>query len=214
MAEKQPRVYVFRPMPKLTFWARLLMGVEMAGLAGWALGIILSMLMDGRDSMLVTLICLPAILLFLIGCFIGGVVSLCWVYCACRNAHVLRPEAKITTPAWSVGWFFIPFASLYKPYQALRDIWIASHGPVNGSYLKGSPLIIMWWWTFLIGNLLLRIAKGDTVGEGIAYAPNLDGWMMASGLLVVCLSTAAFFVMVGDIYRNQMANNASIANTF
>ncbi|HVZ30091.1 MAG TPA: DUF4328 domain-containing protein [Asticcacaulis sp.] len=212
MAEKQARVYVFKPLIKLTFWARLLMGVEMAGMAGWALAIILSMLADGRESLPVTLLGVVAILLFVIGLFIGGVVSLCWVYGACRNAHVLRPAAKFSTPGWAVGWFFVPIASLYKPYQALRDIWIASYGPVNGQYLKGPPLIVLWWWSFLIGNLILDFAK-DT-GEGIVYAPTLNNWMMVAGLLITGLSTAAFFVMTGDIHRHQLANKVGAADIF
>lgn len=215
MANNGTRVYIFKPLTKLTFWARLLMGIEMAGMVGWALGIILSMLMNAQESLPLTLLSALAIILFIIGVFAGGVVSLCWVYGACRNAHVLRPEAKITTPGWAVGWFFVPIASIYKPYQALRDIWIASHGPVNGQYLKGSSLIVLWWWAFLIGNVLLNFAKGDTASDNaIAYAPTFDNWLMVAGLLTTCLSTACFFVMVGDIHRNQLANNVGAADAF
>jgi Domain of unknown function (DUF4328) len=44
-----------------------------------------------------------------------GVTFLRWIFRASKNLHVLSSEPMAFTPGWAVGWFFIPFANLYKP---------------------------------------------------------------------------------------------------
>lgn len=62
-------------------------------------------------------------LLALIACFI--LVGR-WIYLTNANAHLLSDDMTIS-PAWSVGWFFVPFANLVKPYQGVKETWRASH---------------------------------------------------------------------------------------
>jgi len=52
-----------------------------------------------------------------------GVVVLMWVH----RAHRVLVDRNIPdlefTPAWAVGWFFIPVANLFRPYLAVKEIW-------------------------------------------------------------------------------------------
>jgi hypothetical protein len=66
-----------------------------------------------------------------------------WIYRASVNAHALRSEMTIT-PAWAVGWYFVPFANLVKPLHAMREIWLASHES-DGSYDERVPILALWW---------------------------------------------------------------------
>lgn len=60
------------------------------------------------------------------------------------------------TPGWAVGWYFIPIASLWKPYAAMRDI-------VHASTLREGPpafLLPTWWalWIFsMAGDNFVRV---------------------------------------------------------
>lgn len=212
--KQEKRVYIFKPMKGLTFWARLLMGIEIAGLLLWAAAMAGSML-KGQADIIITLTLLVGILLACLGIIIAGIVSLIWIYGATRNAHTLRPNATITSPAWAVGWFFIPIMGLYKPYETLRDVWIASHGPVNGKYPKGYPLIPVWWWTFVISNIVLRIGQNDTSGdESLIYLQTAGNWATVAGLVLLAISTLAFFILTGQINRNQLRGNTQISNLF
>ncbi|WP_232491920.1 DUF4328 domain-containing protein [Novosphingobium kaempferiae] len=60
--------------------------------------------------------------------FAACMVSVCmWVYRAHANLFAAELDGLEFTPAWSVGWFFVPFAFWFKPFQAMRELWNASH---------------------------------------------------------------------------------------
>ena len=54
------------------------------------------------------------------------VVFLIWINRANKNSRALGAQNMQFTPGWCVGWWFIPIASLWKPYQAVREIWKTS----------------------------------------------------------------------------------------
>src|SRR5437868_6687462 len=60
---------------------------------------------------------LVTILVFII----TGVLFLRWIHRANRNARALGAQGMRFTPGWAVGWYFIPIASLWKPYQAMKE---------------------------------------------------------------------------------------------
>jgi hypothetical protein len=56
-----------------------------------------------------------------------------WIYRANSNARQLGATDMQFSPGWSVGWYFIPIANLWKPYQAMCEIWRASRRTGNNS---------------------------------------------------------------------------------
>lgn len=87
-----------------------------------------------------------------LGVFIvTGVVFLKWTYRANFNARNFTKKKMEFTPGWSIGWYFIPFANLIKPYQAMREIWQISRDPISGDSSK-SPTLMRWWWGLWLGS--------------------------------------------------------------
>lgn len=211
---KAKPAYQFKLMKGLTFWTRLLMIALMVGMLFWAVGIVLSMQGAQGIHLASSLLIILGIFLLIPMYFASGIVTLCWVYGASRNAHVLRPGGLHSTPGWAVGWWFVPFASLYKPYEAIRDIWIASRGRVNEKFLPGSPVIVIWWWMFLIGNIVLRFSNNDEPSDDLVYASTPGNWGLVTGLLISAAATWLFFLLVGQIYKDQLASNARAAEVF
>jgi hypothetical protein len=79
----------------------------------------------------------------------SGVLILIWIYRANVQARRMGALGMKFTPGWSVGWYFIPFANLWKPYQAMREIWLASANPENWNN-ELRLAILPWWWTVWI----------------------------------------------------------------
>jgi hypothetical protein len=66
-----------------------------------------------------------------------------WLVWQHRDHRLLRHAVGPTrfTPGWAVGWWFVPFANLVRPYQVVREA--ASVG--EGEPAVDSRLIISWW---------------------------------------------------------------------
>lgn len=77
-----------------------------------------------------------------------------WTYRASANVHASGRPLE-TSPPWAVGWYFIPVANLWKPYQALAEI-------VRATVTSSSGLPMGLWWglwlaTSISGNISFRL---------------------------------------------------------
>jgi hypothetical protein len=112
------------------------------------------------------------------------------------------------TPGWSVGWFFIPIANLWKPYQAVKEIWEVSRGPSAPEHSNVQPLL-GWWWFFWLVALLASNAsarltfRADSVDELITA--NVVTNIADAIDIPSCLLTIA---VITRIYQAQMARAA------
>jgi hypothetical protein len=82
-----------------------------------------------------------------------GVTFLRWIYRVNKNLHLLSSEPMTFSPGWSVGWYFIPIACLFKPYQAMKEIWAVAHRGTS----SGSTIIWWWWFLFLMSGFVAQI---------------------------------------------------------
>jgi len=98
--------------------------------------------------------------------FTTFVVFCMWTYRAAANVKAAQAPGFGFTPAWSVGWHFVPIANFFKPYQAMRRIWVLSHGGDTEGARAGQSLLILWWglWSFSIAvAMVLGMAAADPV---------------------------------------------------
>lgn len=94
-----------------------------------------------------------------------SVIFCMWIYRAAANVRAAGVPGLTFTPAWAVGWHFVPFANFVRPYQAMRQIWNASHGS-GGSVSGGNGLLIGWWglWSFSVAvSIVATMASFDAV---------------------------------------------------
>jgi len=103
-----------------------------------------------------------------------------WIYRANFNARELGATGMRFSPGWAVGWYFIPIAFLWKPYQAMKEIWQASKNPLAWQKVpRGS--ILPWWWTFWIAGCLMgKVTLPSTLG-----ARTVDGLIAATTISLV-----------------------------
>ena len=101
---------------------------------------------------------------------LSGIIILKWIYRANYNARQLGAKGMVFTSGWSIGWYFIPIANMWKPYQAMKEIWKTSSNPQEWKNQSVSWLL-PWWWFFWIvsnftGNASLRMAiKVDDLND-------------------------------------------------
>lgn len=92
---------------------------------------------------------------------VTGVVILRWIYVVDRNAHAYCGALSIS-PGWAVGWFFVPFANLFKPFQAMKEAWGVSVDPADPFATDPPVMMRLWWGAWLAasitGNLAFRLS--------------------------------------------------------
>lgn len=94
---------------------------------------------------------------------------LVWLYRAYNNLPALKAGNLEFSPGWAVGWWFIPIATLFKPFQVIRELWNESDPDFDPelSFLSsnvGAPAFIGFWWAcWLIYNITSRIS--NNLGE-------------------------------------------------
>jgi len=79
-----------------------------------------------------------------------AVLVLNWIHRANYNARQLGAADLDFSPGWAVGWYFVPVAWFWKPYQAMKEIWRASISPKDWRLQGGSPLLVWWWALWLV----------------------------------------------------------------
>lgn len=109
------------------------------------------------------------------------------------------------SPGWTVGYFFIPIINLWKPYQAVADIWKASKNPAGMGAVPTGDIVVVWWILFLVSsaasNAAFRVAlRAEEIDQLIR-----SGWVscVSSGLDIVYYLIT--LVLVREINRGLAA---------
>ena len=144
---------------------------------------------------------------------ITAVLVLTWIHRANHNAQQLGAADMRFTPGWAVGWYFVPIAWFWKPYQVMSEIWRASRNP---SYWREQPvsLLLPWWWVLWIvpfwGSSIVDLTVGRNLDEAganaLEAASGLAYWILQIPLTLVLLAIiAGVHRMQAEHHRRQMA---------
>ena len=135
-------------------------------------------------------------MLYLLSYFTGVLFFLLWLARANRNAHALGAEDMEFTPGWIVGWFFVPVFSLFKPYEAMRELYLASDpesGPDEWAVSEAPRFILLWWLSWIGFSL-----SGGVVG--LVGGPALGSLLP---LALGCIASGLAITVVLSIHRRQ-----------
>jgi len=135
--------------------------------------------------------------------FATAIVFIMWIYRAAVNSRGFGAEGMGDTPGWHVAWYFIPIANLFRPYQAMKQLWKISGNPGDWKNQESSGLIVVWWtlWLFFYnGPRLIRLIFGNATTPAEMKTTTL-------GYLVIPIVSAAFaiasIVLVRTLTRRQ-----------
>lgn len=139
------------------------------------------------------------------------IIFLVWVYRASYNARQLGADGMEISPGWSVGWFFIPIANLWKPFQAMQEIWQASHSPSNWRN-ESTGLVPYWWALLLISSIAGKFASRASLrAEEIDEIISANLFVQGTEILSL-IYTIVTFMLVTKIYAAQQRN--LVGNSF
>ncbi len=142
-------------------------------------------------------------ILYLVVFVVSGFLILKWIYRANYNARQLGAENMKFTPGSSIGYHFIPILALWKPYQAMKEIWKASKSPSDWTFQKTSAILPIWWTIWVISNVLgYAIFKLAMHVEELPELINLNLITQVSNILSIPLALV-FLEIINNIYKMQ-----------
>ena len=155
--------------------------------------------------------------------WIGTAVAfLIWFHRVNKNLPSLGQTGLIFTPGWAVGFFFVPFFNLVRPFQAMRAAWhgsdpsrmgldFTSHRTDFGSRL-GTPALVEWWWAlFLISNFIVNAAGRLLLSQKTATGLQSGSSLMVLSDLLEIPSALVAIRLVGHLTRWQVEKEKLIS---
>lgn len=124
-----------------------------------------------------------------------------WTYRASANAHASGRRLE-TSPPWAVGWYFIPVANLWKPYQALAEV-------VSVTVASRSGLPMGLWWglwltTSISGNISFRLGLRAEEAHEVILASAFSLVSCAAGIgAALALRRIILAVTLAQTQRQQ-----------
>lgn len=128
-----------------------------------------------------------------------------WLLVSNRNARYIarrrnpgrRRERLRVVGGWTVGWYFIPIANLWKPYQSMKEMCEVSRVPLG--------LVTVWWILWILCNFIGRFS-----GRMYEEAETVDALVLASYVdiatsVLTLLAAVAAIVVVRRLTAAQVA---------
>jgi hypothetical protein len=135
---------------------------------------------------------------FLVTYIVTMVFFGCWIVSAHKTVRSLGAEGMTISPGWAVGYYFIPFINLVRPYTAMKELWMASVDPQHASSQTVPSFLSGWWALWIIngvvGQIIFRMSKN---AEGIEMLKVLTVMNLVGGVLGVALSLVAIKLVKG-----------------
>jgi hypothetical protein len=89
-----------------------------------------------------------------------AVLFLIWIYGVNVSLRRMGVSGLEFSPAQCVGWYFVPIAQLFKPYQAMKEMWSAADARSFDHWRGGTyGLVNAWWAMFAVGLPVVFIAR-------------------------------------------------------
>lgn len=117
--------------------------------------------------------------LLLLSFVASAALFLRWTVVSVANAHRLSEPGMRHGPRESAVWFFVPVASAWKPYRAIRETFQASNPDFSTDW-KSAPVprfLSLWWtlWLVLQGIVVLSLAAD-------LLTPTVDHLLLSASL--------------------------------
>ncbi len=139
-------------------------------------------------------------LVFLVIYITTAVFFLKWTYRTSKNLHTLSGGTWQHSAGSAVGWHFVPIASLFKPYQVMREIWTKAHK----AWTPNTKLLPGWWTLWLISTFLGQILWRQE-GEVVRDFQLMAVTQIISDIIDIALGFAAI-ALVSNIARAYEEN--------
>ena len=133
---------------------------------------------------------------------VTAIVFLLWLMRVRINVRALGARRLRYRREWTVVGFLVPFLNALRPYQVIREIWMASDprtgGPLGWHQARAPRLLLCWWLSFVAFGLLEPLSHlmigGASSPSGLRFAHVLA---LVADICAAASASLAHFVVDG-----------------
>lgn len=138
-----------------------------------------------------------------------------WIYRMQSNTFALGVLDLQYTPAWAVGWNFVPIANLWIPYHVMREIWCANRNPAGWQFDTPSRFLILWWLLWLASIVYIRISFNHGSPQEAMLTEIFYAKVECVRAVFRAISAIASLILVTLLYKIQVrAASQRLAHVF
>jgi len=137
-----------------------------------------------------------------------------WIFRASWNARELQPNGDRITPGWAVGWFFVPFLSLWKPYQAMRQCWNSTFNPAAGLNAPAPGFVFAWWMCWVAANMVQGFGLGSSIANPTMETLRRDAVQQLIAAPLMIVGALLFIRLIKSITKAQRDASPGLASVF
>jgi hypothetical protein len=130
------------------------------------------------------------------------VVWLIWQHRAHANLKALGTELEYS-PGWAVGFWLIPIANLWKPFQVNRELWKASGDVDDWRSQRTWPVLGWWWASWISAGVLGRVAAAARQGAETPMEIRSADIVDLLSTVVVVASAVLAILLVRSVIERQ-----------
>lgn len=128
-----------------------------------------------------------------------AIVWLLWLHRAYSTLTVIGTRKSRFTPGWAVGYWFIPFINLVRPYQIVVDLWLRSESlnATESVEQLPRPALVGWWWgVYLLTGVAGRLyASFSRLAESVSQFITVTDIGMVGDVIGVVAAVLAIAVV-------------------
>lgn len=142
----------------------------------------------------------------------SAIVVAMWIHRAHANLRASSLEGLEFSPGWAVGWYFVPIANLFKPFQAMRELWANSLAYRDSFGQEADHRLRLWWGAWIVGNILSNVSARLTLSAGAQAAAMGNLIDLVSTVLLAAASW--FLIQIIDTINAGQRSGATMLETF
>jgi hypothetical protein len=139
-----------------------------------------------------------------------------WIYGVQGNLPALGVDDPQHSPGWAVAWYLIPIMALFKPFEAMQELWFGSDPDLLGipreEWPQRSVSLVGWWWSFHLGAYFVQYAvqAADWYADTAAGLQREALLALAALLLLHIPHALLKLVLVRRIHAMQLARHEKL----
>lgn len=137
---------------------------------------------------------------------VTAVLIAAWTYRANHNARQLGAADMHFTPMRAAGWYFVPIAWFWKPYQVMKEIWRASVDPSAWRGAPVPPLLRYWWVLWIVWFWCWEIVVWAGVLDEGRSEP-LAMTLLATYFVLVVALCLVLRTIIGEVHGMQLEHH-------